>query len=204
MADAVPRLIVFSDTTRVAVPILLDRFTAIAEAGLPGTVQFVLRDYALPLRERWALGEQLAALTCRTQQWFAVAERADLARAWGCRAFHLPENGLRAADARSYLGPEVVLTRGCHQPTSAVEPELDALLLSPIFEGRKGRPALGLAALLAAKAEHPERAWYALGGVEAGHASACLAAGAAGVAVIGAALSPDPAPLLSALGILNR
>jgi thiamine monophosphate synthase len=40
--------------------------------------------------------------------------------------------------------------------------------------------------------------------VDASNASACLAAGAAGVAVIGAALSSDPEPLLSALGILKR
>jgi len=183
---------------------MLERFSVLAERALAGAVQFTLRDYALTARERWALGERLAELTSRTQQWFAVAERADLARAWGCRAFHLPEGGLRAADARRYLGAEVVLSRGSHDPAGAVEAELDASLLSPIFGARKGRPALGLAALARARAEQPGVSWYALGAVGAGNAAACLTAGAAGVAVIGAALEPDPAPLLAALGILAR
>jgi len=204
MADSAPRLLVFSDTTRAAIPAIIQRFTMLAERAVEGRVQFTLRDYSLSARERWALGERLAELANRTQQWFAVAERADLALAWGCRALHLPEHGLSAADARRYLGPEVALSRGCHDPACAVEAELDARLLSPIFGTRKGRSALGLGALARACAEQPGISWYALGAVEAGNAQACLTAGAAGVAVIGAALEPDPEPLLSALGILRR
>lgn len=203
MAEVLPRLVIFTDTTRIAPPAMLERFTALAEQALPDTIQFTLRDYALPVRARWALGEQLAELARSTRQWFSVADRADLARAWACRAFHLPESGFSADDARAYLGSGVALSRGCHDPSVAVEPELDALLLSPICEPRKGRAALGTAPLTAARAAHPDVAWYALGGVEAGNAASCLSAGATGVAVIGAALSPDPEPLLSALGILR-
>lgn len=194
----------FSDTTRADIPTLLQRFTALAERAGSGTVQLTLRDYARPLRERWALGERLAALTNRTQQWFAVADRADLARAWGCRGFHLPANGLSAQDARAYLGPEVALSRGCHDTAGRLEPELDACLLSPIFGARKGRGPLGASALARARAAQPTVSWYALGAVDAGNAATCLAMGATGVAVIGAALEPDPAPLLAALGILDR
>jgi thiamine monophosphate synthase len=85
-----------------------------------------------------------------------------------------------------------------------VEADLDAVLLSPIFEARKGRCALGVAALGRARDAHPGPAWFGLGAVNAGNAAACLVAGAAGVAVIGAALEPDPQPLLEALGILRR
>ena len=204
MANAVPRLIVFTDTTRVAIASMLARFGALAQRAQVGSVQFTLRDYLLPVRERWALGERLAELAQRTQQSFAVAERADLARAFRCAAFHLPQGGLCAADARSYLGSEVLLSRGGHDPSAAPEPELDALLLSPIFEARKGRPALGITALERARAANPRHAWFALGGVGASNAAACLSAGAAGVAVIGAALDADPEPLLGALGILRR
>lgn len=182
---------------------MLERFATLAARARAGSLQFTLRDYSLPLRARYLLAERLAELTTRTGQWFGIADRADLARAFNCRAFHLPENGIGAADARAYLGPAVLLSRGYHDPTAPVEPELDALLLSPIFEARKGRPALGTAALANARAAHPDRIWFALGGVEAPNAAACLTAGAAGVAVIGAALSPDPEPLLSALGILR-
>ena len=168
------------------------------------SVLFVLRDYGLSLRERHTFGAQLATLAARTEQGFGVADRADLARAFGCVAFHLPGTGLTARDARGYLGPTVFLSRGSHDPEDELEPELDAALLSPIFEARKGRPALGIAGL--SRAMRPAGttpARYALGGIEAQQASACLAAGAAGVAVIGAALAADPEPLLRALGILR-
>jgi thiamine-phosphate pyrophosphorylase len=77
------------------------------------------------------------------------------------------------------------------------------------MDARKGRPALGLAALGAARraaAALPKPAdlrLYALGGVRAENAAECITAGADGVAVIGAALDgTDPRPLLGALGIL--
>ena len=70
---------------------------------------------------------------------------------------------------------------------------------------RKGNAALGLAALTRARARlaHLRRrvCLYALGGVTAETAATCLEAGANGVAVIGAALVADPAPLLDALEI---
>ena len=204
MASGLPRLIVFTDTQRAAVPTILERFGRLAERAARGTVLFTLRDYTLPVRERWALGEQLAELTSHCQQRFGLAERADLARALGASAFHLPTGGLRADDARRYLGSDVLLSRGCHESCSAIETELDALLLSPIFEARKGRSALGVPALEHARVAHPRHAWFALGAVTADNAAACLTAGAAGVAVIGAALAPDPEPLLGALGILRR
>ena len=203
MASAVPRLIVFTDTTRVDAVSMLDRFTALAERAAPSSVLFTLRDYSLPVRERWALGECLADLAERTQQRFGIADRADLARAFGCGAFHLPRSGFSAADARHYLGESIWLSRGCHDLESAPPPELDAVLLSPIFEVRKARPALGVAALERACSAYPGQAWFGLGAVAAGNAGACLAVGAAGVAVIGAALAHDPEPLLGALGILR-
>lgn len=207
MAEAgrvAPRLIVFTDTARAEPSLLLQRFAALAERAEPGRVLFVLRDYALPLRARFALGERLSKLSERTQQAFGVAERADLARALGCAGFHLPQTGLCASDARHYLGSQVFLSRGSHDPNAATEGELDAALLSPIFEARKGRSPLGLSAIEQAQRAGQRPALYALGGVDPRNAAACLAAGAAGVAVIGAALLPDSAPLLTALGILRR
>ena len=84
---------------------------------------------------------------------------------------------------------------------------VNALLLSPIFAPRKGRPALGAPAL-AELAGALERAGasasvYALGGVTAAEVPACNAAGASGVAAIGAAFAADPGELLRALGILR-
>jgi thiamine-phosphate pyrophosphorylase len=84
---------------------------------------------------------------------------------------------------------------------------VDALLVSPVLATRKGRPAVGLEQLGAwgeqLRARHQAYPLYALGGVTAGNAAACLAAGATGVAAMGAALAEDPARLLSALGSLR-
>ncbi|HWZ93273.1 MAG TPA: thiamine phosphate synthase [Polyangiaceae bacterium] len=204
MADF-PRLIVFSDTSRATQPAILDRFSALAQAARPGTVLFTLRDYGSSVRARLTLGTELRSLAELNAQRFGVADRADLGRALGARALHLPEAGLRAHDARRYLGPDAFLSRACHDPLRAADPDADALLLSPIFEARKGRPALGLAALALLRRGRTESgavpALYALGGVDAGNAAACLAAGATGVAVIGAALVADHSPLLKALEI---
>ena len=199
---AVPRLLVFTDQTRAEPELMLARFAELGRRAQPGSVQFTLRDYTSSARARWLLAARLARVSQATEQRFGVADRADLARAFGCTGFHLPEAGISPRDARRYLGPEVFLSQACHDAASAAEGELDARLVSPIFEARKGRPALGLAALRGA-GEPGRCASFALGGVDAGNAAACLAAGAAGVAVIGAALAADPAPLLRALGILR-
>jgi thiamine-phosphate pyrophosphorylase len=199
-----PRLIVFSDTTRVPVEVILARFAALARAAQPRTVLFVLRDYGLSGRARLSLGVGLRALATLGEQSFGIADRADVALALGARALHLPEGGLGEREVRHYLGQGVFLSRACHDPLRAAEPGADAVLLSPIFEARKGRPALGLSVLervLAERATELGPALYALGGVDAGNAAACMAVGATGVAVIGAALAPDPLPLLNALEI---
>jgi thiamine-phosphate pyrophosphorylase len=204
MADF-PRLIVFSDTSRATAPAMLARFNALAQAARPRTVLFTLRDYGLSARARLTLGTQLRSLAELNEQRFGVADRADLARALGAWALHLPEAGLRTHDARRYFGPDAFVSRACHDPLRAVDLDADAVLLSPIFEARKGWPALGLAALQQLQPKRTEAravpALYALGGVDAGNAAACLAAGATGVAVIGAALVADHSPLLKALEI---
>ena len=203
-----PRLIVFSDTTRAQPELMLARFTALARRAEPGSVLFTLRDYRLSVAARLSLGVQLRALATANEQAFGLADRADLARALGARAIHLPEGGLAEPDVRRYLGPDVFVSRACHDLQRAAEPDADALLLSPIFEPRKGRAALGLAALgqhrAGSSGGRAGAAVYALGAVNVGNAAACIAAGAAGVAVIGAALASDPEPLLEALEISRR
>ncbi len=206
---ALPTLIVFSDLTRVPEAVMLARFGALAEQAKPQSVLFTVRDYALAARARLALLSELSALARRSGQLFGVAERADLAQITGAHGLHLPEHGLAEPDARAYLGPGVILSRACHEPQRAAGAASDMLLLSPIFAPRKGRPALGLAVLErvtqeARSASRAAPAVYALGAVDAGNAALCLAAGAAGVAVIGAALAPDHAPLLRALEISRR
>jgi thiamine-phosphate pyrophosphorylase len=206
MADQeLPRLLIFSDLTRAAPDVMLARFNTLAEAARPRSVLFIVRDYTLSARGRWALGAELASVARRSGQLFGVADRADLAQGLGADALHLPENGLSLKDARACVGAKAFISRACHEPLRAAVIAADAVVLSPIFAPRKGRPALGLAAFERARGaqakSQPMPALFALGAVVAGNAAHCLAAGATGVAVIGAALEPDPAPLLEALGI---
>lgn len=199
-----PRLIVLSDTTRAPVEVVRQRFDALAQSATPGSVLFIVRDYGLSGRARLELAERVRTLARQSGQLFGVADRADLARALDADAVHLPEAGIGIADARRYLGPTVFISCACHDPSRAAELGADAVLLSPIFAARKGRPALGVAALAQARAQSAGSrvpALYALGAVDAENAGTCLAAGADGVAVIGAALSPNPEPLLRALKI---
>ncbi len=202
---ALPTLIVFSDLTRVPEGVMLARFGALAEQAKPRSVLFTVRDYSLAVRARLALLSELSALAQRTGQFFGVADRADLAQLTGAHGLHLPEHGLAERDARACLGSSVILSRACHAPERAVDVRSDMLLLSPIFAPRKGRPALGIPVLESVTRELRSAsrapAVYALGAVDAGNAALCLAAGAAGVAVIGAALAPDHTPLLRALEI---
>jgi thiamine-phosphate pyrophosphorylase len=136
----------------------------------------------------------------------------------GADCVHLGEDAVSVEDARRVLGDGSWVSRACHRAEDAATSGSDAVLLSPIAQARKGRPALGVAGLGAARAaveraraarsdvsahaESRRPLVYALGGVDAANAAECLAAGADGVAVIRAALDRRPIePLLDALGI---
>lgn len=204
---APPRLIVFTDTEIVAEDQLVARLEALLARARAESVLVVLRDKDLPARRRLRLGERLRHVCAATSQRFGVADRLDLAVLLRADAVHLGEGSVLAADARRLVPPGTWVTRACHDPLAAAADDADAILLSPVVAPRKGRPALGVGALTEATrvltAARPERTRvYALGGVDAGAIPACLAAGAEGVAVIGAAFAgPDPLPLLLALGV---
>jgi thiamine-phosphate diphosphorylase len=203
-----PRLIAITDLSVADAATTLARFERVARYAAAGSVMFQLRDREHPIRERLTFGRELRALSDAHGQWLQVNDRLDLALLLDADAVHLGEGSVAAEDARSLMGDRFV-SRACHAPARGVDTAADAWLVSPIFEARKGRPALGVEVLgglcmtgrtAAGTASGP--AVYALGGVNAENAARCLAAGAAGVAVIGAVLcASDPRPLLAALRI---
>jgi thiamine-phosphate pyrophosphorylase len=171
-----------------------------------------LRDRELTYAERRSLGENLRGLTRRHGQSLAVNDRLDLAALLGADAVHLAESSVTPEDARAFaaqLGMRWFVSAACHAPEQLASGTADALLLAPVAEPRKGRPALGVAGLEAALRARAARnpalgrcRLHALGGVTHHNAAALCAAGADGVAVIGelfdaAALDP----LLAALDI---
>jgi thiamine-phosphate pyrophosphorylase len=203
------RLIAISDLSALPAPELVVRFRRLAALARPQTVALLLRDHAATGKQRLALGERLRDLAGEQTQQLWVADRADLALLLGADVLHLGEASVSARAVRSLLPGSMRISRAWHRATChGAEPELtgvDALLVSPVLEPRKGRPALGLPALSALgeqlRARNQAYPLFALGGVSATNAAACLAAGASGVAAIGAVLAADPAPLLDSLGI---
>jgi thiamine-phosphate pyrophosphorylase len=128
-----------------------------------------------------------------------------LAARAGCAGVHLPADGDVAA-AHRLLGPNAWVSISAHgqdEALAAADDGADAVTLSPIFASASKPgygPALGLERLARIAAASPLPV-VALGGIEdeAG-AWACLEAGAAAIAVMGAVMrAPDPTALFARL-----
>jgi thiamine-phosphate pyrophosphorylase len=207
-----PQLIVLTDTERGPVERWLCQVESLLALARPSSVEVILRDRQLPIRERRRLGDRLRALTRRHEQSLGVNDRLDLAVLLDADAVHLSEASVSVDDAREFglrYGRRWRVSGACHAPERFRAATEDALLLSPIMEARKGRPPLGLSAVARAMSMQRERSrelarcrLYALGGVTSQNARALLDAGADGVALIGELFDPDaPKALARALGI---
>ncbi|SCF16034.1 thiamine-phosphate pyrophosphorylase [Micromonospora mirobrigensis] len=175
--------------------VLTDRWQArrplveVVAAAVAGGVRWVvLREKDLPRAERVALAADLRAVLTETGGTLIVAGPDPL----GGDAVHLPAAGPYPPPRHTLVG------RSCHDAA-----ELDRLTsedyvtLSPVHPTRTKPgygPPLGVAGLRRLVAVSPVPV-LALGGVEtAAQARDCVAAGAAGVAVLGAIMrAPDPA-----------
>lgn len=208
-----PRLVAITDANVRAGAALISHAEQLAYAGAPGSIALLLRDHAMSALARLELGEHLRRVTRAAEQQLWVADRIDLALLLDADGLHLGEGSVRAAAAKLLFGARGSISRAWHCPrvTELDRPELegvDALVLSPVFQPRKGRPALGPAALgelaqsvaLLGLSAHV----YALGGVTAQEVAACDREGATGVAAIGAALGPESLDLVRTLGIARR
>src|SRR5262249_31376827 len=123
-------------------------------------------------------------------------EDIDEAAAADADGVHLPSAGNVAA-ARSQL-PHGLIGASAHSADEAsalLRAGADYVTVSPIFvtSSKPGYgPALGLDGLARSVAEAPGPV-VALGGITDGHAAACLATGARGIAVMGEVMrSEDP------------
>ncbi|HEV8245646.1 MAG TPA: thiamine phosphate synthase [Polyangiaceae bacterium] len=195
-----PRLLVFTDLSLAPEAVWRERVSRLAKLARPKALLVVLRDKERSARERIELGAALGEMLRECGQYIGVAERMDLALLLRADALHLGESSVETSEARRLVGP-LFISRACHDPLRISEGDADAIVLSPILEARKRKPALGTESLTLARARLPEKMLFALGGVRAENAAACLRAGADGVAVIGAALHDDPGELVRALGI---
>ena len=182
-----PRLLVLTDRHPTTRP-LVDVVRAAVDGGARAVV---LREKDLPRAVRAHLADQLRPILTEAGALLVVASDATI-----------PADGvhLAAGDHLPANRPELV-GRSCHDPAglrAAAAEGCDWATLSPIFPSpsKPGYgPVLGRAAL--ASAPLPV---YALGGVDVGRAAACVAAGAVGVAVMGAVMrATDPAAVVANL-----
>jgi thiamine-phosphate pyrophosphorylase len=179
-----PPLLVISDRGQARWPLV-----EVAEAAFRGGCRwFSLREKDLPAKERRDLLHALVTLGRRFGVTVTAHNDIEAAVAAGADGVHLPGGGDPAA-ARRRL-PRGLIGVSAHSPEDAaaqLKAGADYATLSPIFltESKPGYgPALGLDALAAAALLSPGPV-IALAGIDEHNAAACLAAGAAGIAVMG-------------------
>ena len=173
----------------------LPEFLDAAYAGGVDIIQ--LRDKGLEARAEIEALTVLSQTAHRHGKLFSVNDRADVALLVGADVFHIGQGDLTSEQARTVLGPDVLLGRSTHSIDQALaaeaDPEIDYFCLGPVWETptKPGRPAIGLEPLraLAATASKP---WFAIGGISAGERLAEVkAAGAQRIVVVRAVTAAD-------------
>lgn len=171
-------LLVLTDRTLTGGRPLVDVVRA-AVAG--GAASVVLREKDLPRDQRDALAEELRAFVPR----LLVASDATI----DADGVHLAATD---PPVRRSGGSAVTIGRSCHSAAelrAAAAEGCDYATLSPVFPSASKPgygPALGVDALRDAPLPV-----YALGGITPANAPQCLAAGAAGLAVMGYVMRAD-------------
>ncbi|AKK04301.1 thiamine phosphate synthase [Corynebacterium epidermidicanis] len=153
-----------------------------------------LRDKKIEARAEISALEVLAEVAAEHGCMFAVNDRADIARIVGADVFHVGQGDLSPTQARTILGPDVIMGRSNNSVAqftdSLADPELDYAVIGPVWPTptKPGRPAVGLdvvrevATLIDA---HPApKPWFAIGGISTETVSDVLDAGASRIVVV--------------------
>jgi thiamine-phosphate pyrophosphorylase len=187
---SVPRLLVLTDR-HAAQAAGRDLVATVAAAVAAGPVTVLLRERDLPRPRRMALGRELADVVRHADARLFVAGDVALARELGAHGVHL------AARDPAVAADGLVVGRSCHDHAEldrARAEAADYATVSPVAATPSkpgyGPPlgADGLRALAAAAGPLPV---LALGGVTPATAGRWLAAGAHGLAVMGAVMAAD-------------
>ena len=174
-------LLVLTDRTQCRRPLV----DVVAAAVDGGARTVVLREKDLPAADRAALADALRSALAPVDGTLVLAGTALTGTGLAGTAVHLS-----AADAVPEPRP-ALLGRSCHDRAAvdrAAAEGCDWVTVSPVrlTSSKPGYgPALGTAGLAALTGGPPA---YALGGLTAADAGSCLAAGAVGVAVMGAVM----------------
>ncbi len=166
------------------------------EAALGGGVRFVqFREKDLSYEKRLKIGREVVSLANQYGARLLVNADPELAEALGADGVHLGKGTLSVSAARAggYAGLIGYSAHSGVEAAGVFAQGADFVTLSPVFPTNSkfsSGPLLGLDKFEQelATCNGPV---YALGGVGAANASACLKRGAYGVALIGAILGAD-------------
>lgn len=170
-------------------------------------------DLALHLRLRLAdgrtfhrLAADLSGIARETGGWCVINGRVDVALTAGAQAVQLGSGALPVRAARSLVGHGVAIGVSVHTPEEALAAAAagaDYTIAGAVYPTatHPGRPAGG-PDLIGACAEAGVPV-VGIGGINAGNAQRVVAAGAVGVAVVGAVWS-DPDSTAAAMELVRR
>lgn len=191
-AIAACRVLWVTDRIRLRAP-LAEHAERLLAAGLP---VLVLRERDLADGPFEDLARRLVQSASARGARVLLTNRAEVAARAGASGVHLGRGGPDAFAARRAVGDKAWIGASVHEAADLGRPDreqIDYWIASPVFvtESKPGVAPLGLGAF-AALCRRAERPVFALGGVRAENAASCFAAGAAGVAVIGALSGDEP------------
>ncbi len=197
---AAPSLLVITDRNNTALPIS----DVMAQALQAGCRWIMVREKDLATAELCPIVQATVAVAKDFGATVSVNNDFTAASICKVKAVHLPQ-GQPVATIRRVMGPETLIGVSAHSVSEAQLASAEGanyLTASPVFptDSKPGYgPALeaeGLAAIVASVSIPV----LALGGVTAENAGACIAAGAAGVAVMGSVMrSSNPGEVVSGL-----
>jgi thiamine-phosphate pyrophosphorylase len=176
-----------------------DRLVASVRAAARGGATLIqLRGKNVAAGELLTAAEELLPVLSVEGVPLLVNDRVDVAMLAGAAGVHLGDDDLDPASARSLLGPGSWIGRTARSSgaaLAAVAAGADYLGVGSVYAGgtKSGVPIIGLDGL-ARVAAVSTKPIVAIGGIDVDRAADCVAAGAEGVAVIGALFGGDPAP----------
>ncbi|GHD05758.1 thiamine phosphate synthase [Zhihengliuella salsuginis] len=175
----------------------LREFLTAAYAGGVGIIQ--LRDKGMEAAAEIDRLMVLAEVAREQGALFSVNDRADIAALTGADVLHLGQGDLSTTQARTLLGPDVLIGRSTHTLTQInaanQDPGIDYFCVGPVWETptKPGRAAVGLD-LLGYAAAVAKKPWFAIGGIDAQRLHEVAEAGAERVVVVRAVTeAADPA-----------
>lgn len=161
------------------------------KSAVAAQINFVqIREKKLSVSVLYELARAASAMTARTRTKLLINDRADVAASAGAAGVHLTASSLRAGVIRETLGSEFVIGVSTHSIAEAAAAQRDGAdfaVFGPIFETNSKKqygPPLGLESLTAVTAQVAPFPVLALGGINPSLVSACVDAGARGVAGI--------------------